>query len=214
MTLARSDIDRIAWDKTSGLVPAIVQDADSGAVLMQAWMNREALEETLRRCRVVFWSRSRGRLWEKGETSSHSLELVDIRLDCDADTLLVTAKPAGPACHLGTRTCFGDAPVTAAESIAFLGELERVIDARIAAGAETSYTAKLHARGVRHVAQKVGEEGVEVALAGVGEPDERLLAESADLVFHLLVLLRTRQLTLAQLVEELRGRHAARTPPV
>ena len=97
----------------------------------------------------MFWSRCAAGLWEKGETSGHSLELVDIRLDCDADTLLVTAKPAGPACHLGTRTCFGDAPVTAAESIAFLGELERVIDARIAAGAETSYTALVDAAGHR-----------------------------------------------------------------
>lgn len=204
------DAGRIDWDKDGGLVPAIIQDVDSGAVLMLGYMNREALTATLARGRVVFFSRTRQRLWEKGETSGNHLSVAEIRLDCDADTLLVLARPAGPTCHTGDRTCFGTEPLTRAEPLAFLAQLEDVIAERINEAPEGSYTARLYARGVRRVAQKVGEEGLEVALAGAGEADPQLIAESADLLFHLLLLLRSRAIPLAAVVDELRQRHAAR----
>ncbi len=204
------DAGRIDWDKDGGLVPAIIQDVDSGAVLMLGYMNREALTATLARGRVVFFSRTRQRLWEKGETSGNHLSVAEIRLDCDADTLLVLARPAGPTCHTGDRTCFGTEPLTRAEPLTFLAQLEDVIAERINEAPEGSYTARLYARGVRRVAQKVGEEGLEVALAGAGEADPQLIAESADLLFHLLLLLRSRAIPLAAVVDELRQRHAAR----
>lgn len=211
MNFKTTDIDRIDWSKGDGLVPAVIQHADNGSVLMLGYMSPEALRATLDRGRVVFFSRSKQRLWEKGETSGHSLQLVDIRLDCDVDTLLISARPLGPVCHTGTATCFGDDTVSAAESLGFLVELERVIGQRIAENPEGSYTARLYQRGVRRVAQKVGEEGLEVALAGAGEPDAALLGESADLLYHLLVLLRARSLSLASVIDELRRRHGART---
>jgi phosphoribosyl-ATP pyrophosphohydrolase/phosphoribosyl-AMP cyclohydrolase len=200
--------ERIAWDKVGGLLPVIVQHAQSGAVLMLAYMNREALAATLERGRVVFFSRSRGRLWEKGETSGHTLTLVRAQLDCDADTLLITALPAGPVCHTGTATCFGDAPHSEAQRLAFLATLEGIVERRIAEQPEGSYTARLHAAGMRRIAQKVGEEGVEVALAALAEGDEALLGECADLLYHLLVLLRERSLNLAAVVQTLQQRHA------
>jgi len=207
MTLGFSDIETLAWDKSGGLLPAIVQHAQDGSVLMQAWMNRDALRATLERRRVVFFSRSRGQLWEKGETSGHSLQLVDLRTDCDRDSLLVSALPLGPTCHTGTRTCFGDAPQSELQGLAFLGELQRIVADRIARSPEGSYTARLFNEGVKRMAQKVGEEGLEVALAAAGEGDEQLLGESADLLFHLLLLLRSRNLRLEQVVAELQGRH-------
>ena len=213
MTERLVDAERIDWNKDGGLVPAIVQDVDSGAVLMLGYMNRESLAATLARGRVVFYSRSRQRLWEKGETSGHFLQVESIRLDCDADTLLVVARPAGPTCHTGTRTCFGDEPASRTETLGFLARLEDVIAARIHDAPEGSYTARLYAKGVRRVAQKVGEEGLEVALAGAGEPDAQLVSESADLVFHLLLLLRSRSIPLAAVVNELRQRHLARSTP-
>jgi phosphoribosyl-ATP pyrophosphohydrolase/phosphoribosyl-AMP cyclohydrolase len=197
----------IDFAKGDGLVPAIVQDAANGAVLMLGYMNAEALAATHARGRVVFFSRSRGRLWEKGETSGHTLELVDVRVDCDGDTLLVTARPNGPACHLGTRTCFGDDPVAPLEPLGFLSTLERIVEERIADRPEGSYTARLHAAGPRRMAQKVGEEGLEVALAAAAESDEKVLGESADLLFHLVVLLKSRGLTLEAVVRELAQRH-------
>jgi phosphoribosyl-AMP cyclohydrolase / phosphoribosyl-ATP pyrophosphohydrolase len=205
-----SDIDRIDWDKNAGLVPAIVQHAVNGNVLMLGYMNRAAVLATFAGGRVVFFSRTRARLWEKGESSGHHLLLQEIRLDCDGDTLLVTALPQGPVCHRGTLTCFGDEPATAAGAAGFLFELEQIIAQRIAESPEDSYTARLVNRGVRRVAQKVGEEGLEVALAGCTDEDPALLGECADLLFHLLVLLRARSLGLAQVIEELRQRHAAR----
>jgi phosphoribosyl-ATP pyrophosphohydrolase/phosphoribosyl-AMP cyclohydrolase len=201
------EIDRIDFAKGDGLVPAIVQDADTGAVLMLGYMNREALEQTLARQRAVFYSRSKRRLWEKGETTGHTLDLVDVAVDCDADTLLVTARPRGPACHNGTLTCFGDEPRSAATNIAFLGKLEGIVAQRARDKPEDSYTARLLAKGINKVAQKVGEEGVETALAGVNESDQQLVEESADLLFHLLVLLRARGLRLAQVVRQLESRH-------
>ncbi len=201
------DPSRVDFGKGEGLVPAIVQDADTGAVLMLAYMNREALEQTLARKRAVFYSRSKQRLWEKGETTGHTLDVVDVAVDCDADTLLITARPRGPACHNGTLTCFGDEPRAAATPIAFLAKLEAVITQRANEQPDASYTAKLLAKGINKVAQKVGEEGVETALAGVNEADDKLVAESADLLFHLMVLLRARNVPLTTVVAELEKRH-------
>ena len=201
------DIARVDFAKGDGLVPAIVQDADSGAVLMMAYMNREALEQTIARKRAVFYSRSKQRLWEKGETTGHSLDVVSVVADCDKDTLLVTAHPRGPACHNGTVTCFGDEPRTAATRIAFLAKLEGVIAQRATEKPEASYTARLLEKGVQRVAQKVGEEGVELALAGAAQGDDKVVGESADLLFHMLVLLRARGVSLGQVVAELENRH-------
>ncbi|MDE2450829.1 MAG: bifunctional phosphoribosyl-AMP cyclohydrolase/phosphoribosyl-ATP diphosphatase HisIE [Gammaproteobacteria bacterium] len=209
--LALADLATLDFDKAGGLLPAVVQHADSGAVLMLGYMNREALRATLTRRRVVFFSRSRQCLWEKGETSGHTLELAAVRTDCDRDTLLVTATPAGPVCHLGTATCFGDGSVSTAGRLAFLGALEAVIARRMADRPEGSYTARLHAAGPKRIAQKVGEEGLEVALAAVAETDDKLIAESADLLYHLLLLLRSRGLRLEHVVAELESRHADRT---
>ncbi len=201
------DVARVDFAKADGLVPAIVQDASSGAVLMLGYMNREALEQTLARKRAVFFSRSKQRLWEKGETTGHTLEVVDVALDCDNDTVLVTAHPRGPACHNGTLTCFGDEPRSAMQSLAFLARLEGIIGQRASDRPESSYTAKLLGKGINKVAQKVGEEGVETALAAATESDDKVVEESADLLFHLLVLLRARGLTLAQVVAKLESRH-------
>jgi phosphoribosyl-ATP pyrophosphohydrolase/phosphoribosyl-AMP cyclohydrolase len=206
-TLSDELIEKVDFDKGDGLVPAIVQDVDTGAVLMMAYMNREALEQTITRRRAVFFSRSKQRLWEKGETTGHTLDVVDVILDCDADTLLVTARPRGPACHNGTLTCFGDEPRAAATSIGFLAKLEAVVAQRATEKPDASYTAKLLAKGINKVAQKVGEEGVETALAGVNESDQKLIEESADLLFHLQVLLRARGVALASVVHELEKRH-------
>jgi len=202
-----SIVKKVDFAKGDGLVPAIVQDAVTGAVLMLAYMNREALEQTLTRKRAVFFSRSKQRLWEKGETTGHSLDVVDVALDCDADTLLITANPRGPACHNGTLTCFGDEPRTAATAIGFLARLEQVVEQRATQKPEESYTAKLLAKGINKVAQKVGEEGVETALAGASESAEKLTEESADLLFHLLVLLRARGVLLRDVAGKLEERH-------
>ena len=201
------DVSTVDFDKGGGLVPAIVQDVDTGAVLMMAYMNMEALEQTLARKRAVFFSRTKQRLWEKGETTGHTLEVLDVTADCDNDTLLVTARPCGPACHTGTLTCFGDEARSAATSIAFLAKLEGVIEQRATEKPESSYTARLLDQGIARVAQKVGEEGVELALAGVGETQQKVVEEAADLLFHLLVLLRARGLRLPQVVQELESRH-------
>ena len=210
MKFTAADIERIDWNKGDGLVPAIVQHAGSGSVLMLGYMNRAALAATLERARVVVFSRSKQRLWEKGETSGNHLQLVELRADCDADTLLIAALPAGPVCHTGSASCFGDEALMAVAPLSFLLELEQLIARRIAESPAGSYTARLYADGVRRVAQKVGEEGLEVALAGAGESEEALLAECADLLYHLLLLLRSRDLPLAAVIEELRRRHEAR----
>ena len=201
------DIAKVDFDKGDGLVPAILQDATTGAVLMLAYMNREALEQTLARQRAVFYSRSKQRLWEKGETTGHTLDVVDVALDCDADTVLITAHPRGPACHNGTLTCFGDESRTAAAGIAFLAKLEQVVAQRAAEKPEASYTARLLEKGIAKVAQKVGEEGVETALAAVVESSDKVVDESADLLFHLLVLLRARGVPLRDVIARLESRH-------
>lgn len=203
---------KLDWDKVNGLVPAIIQDAGSGAVLMHGYMNREALAATQATGRVTFWSRSKGRLWTKGETSGNFLVVRQIAADCDGDTLLISATPQGPACHLGTATCWGEnAPQSSAEQVAFLRGLEDIIDQRIATRPQGSYTAKLLTEGARRIAQKVGEEGLELALAAVAQSDREIIGEAADLLYHTLLLLRVKDLSLAQVVAELKERHAART---
>lgn len=205
-------LNLLDWNKAvSGLLPAIVQDYHTGRVLMLGYMNREALDKTLASRQVTFFSRSKQRLWTKGETSGHVLQLVDVHVDCDYDTLLITANPIGPTCHTGALTCFGDDPVTTAERTAFLSRLEAVIAQRIADQPEGSYTAHIWERGLTRMAQKVGEEGVEVALAAVTQEDERLISESADLLYHLALLLKSRSLSLAEVVRELEQRHAAKS---
>jgi phosphoribosyl-AMP cyclohydrolase / phosphoribosyl-ATP pyrophosphohydrolase len=211
--LTLANIEEFDFDKGTGLLPAIVQDADSGAVLMLGYMNGAALRETLERGRVVFFSRSKGRLWEKGEMSSNYLTFVEARADCDQDALLLSVRAEGPVCHLGTRSCFAAAPATAAEHLTFLPQLEGLIEKRIAERPEGSYTACLLAAGIQRVAQKVGEEGVELALAGVAESNDKIVGEAADLIFHMLVLLKTRGLTFANVIAELATRHTQRSKP-
>lgn len=185
---------------TSDLVAAIVQDADTGRVLMLGWMDDAALAATRDSGFVTFYSRSKGRLWRKGETSGNTLALVDIREDCDRDALLVRARPAGPTCHTGTVSCFGDhAPG------GFLHALEATIAER-ATGDGSGYTAGLLASGVARIAQKLGEESVETALAAVSGDNDEVLAESADLVYHLMVLLRARGLRVDALLRTLAAR--------
>ena len=193
--------ENIDWAKSGGLVPAVVQDATTGRVLMLGYMNRDAYERTLSLGEAVFYSRSRQRLWRKGETSGNTLKVTEIRADCDGDTLLVRAEPTGPTCHRGTVTCFGEEL-----SATLLDDLEAVIDGRLAQRPEESYVAKLAAAGVARAAQKVGEEGVETALAAVTRDDDGLAEEAADLVFHLLVLLRIRGLSMEDMLAKLAAR--------
>ena len=208
MTL--DDVGTLDWDKGGGLLPAIVQHARTGRVLMLGYMNDAALRQTLSGGRVVFYSRSRVTLWTKGETSGNHLNVVDVSTDCDGDALLVLADPIGPTCHKGTESCFADAMPSDAQRLGFLALLENIIANRIADQPESSYTAKLYAKGTGRIAQKVGEEGVETALAAVTRDDEGLVSECADLLFHLMVLLKSRELTLERIVEELKARHASK----
>jgi phosphoribosyl-ATP pyrophosphohydrolase/phosphoribosyl-AMP cyclohydrolase len=203
-------IEQLAWMKNDGLLPAVVQDAQTSQVLMLGYMNRDALRQTLANKRVTFYSRSKARLWTKGETSGHFLDVVSVAADCDSDTLLITARAHGPTCHNGTQSCFGDQINSEARQLAFLNRLESVIAQRLADRPEGSYTARLWAQGPTRIAQKVGEEGVEVALAAVTQADDRLISESADLLFHLALLLKSRNLSLNAVVHELERRHAAK----
>jgi phosphoribosyl-ATP pyrophosphohydrolase/phosphoribosyl-AMP cyclohydrolase len=202
--MSPEEISALAWDKQAGLLPAIVQDAGTGRVLMLGYMDRAALEATLATGRVTFFSRSKQRLWMKGESSGDVLDLVRLETDCDADTLLVQAVPRGPTCHLGRTSCFPGAPGS------FLAELDALVQARERERPAGSYTTSLFEGGLRRAAQKVGEEGVETALAAVAQDDEALLGESADLVFHLIVLLRSRGLGLDAVEAVLRQRHAGK----
>jgi len=203
MTLPEN-LQNLDWQKGQGLIPAIVQDALCGDVLMLGYMNEEALAQTLQSQYVTFYSRSRQTLWQKGETSGHTLDLVSIDTDCDRDTLLVLANPNGPTCHNGTRTCFADAPMAA---LPWLGKLGRVIDGRANADPKTSYTASLLSGPIERAAQKVGEEGVEVALAALSDDPDKLPEEAADLLYHLMVLLRAKGLGLDKVVNVLKARH-------
>ncbi|MDP9087075.1 MAG: bifunctional phosphoribosyl-AMP cyclohydrolase/phosphoribosyl-ATP diphosphatase HisIE [Pseudomonadota bacterium] len=187
-----------------GLLPAIVQDSASGEVRMLGYMDRAALDATLADKLVTFHSRAKGRPWRKGETSGNFLDLVEVRTDCDRDALLILATPRGPTCHTGTTSCFGD---QGAPGVGFIGDLEKVIASRAKADPATSYTAQLLAEGFARAAQKVGEEGVETALAGRCGDDAELISEAADLVYHLTVLLKARGLAWEDLVRELMKRH-------
>ncbi|WP_395000483.1 bifunctional phosphoribosyl-AMP cyclohydrolase/phosphoribosyl-ATP diphosphatase HisIE [Sphingomonas sp.] len=199
------DPDTLDWAKMAGLIPAVVQDAASGEVRMLGYMDRAALEATIADRLVTFHSRSRGVPWRKGETSGNLLDVVGIRMDCDRDALLILANPRGPTCHTGSDSCFGD---DGAPGVGFIGSLERVIASRASADPATSYTAKLLAEGPARAAQKVGEEGVETALAGRCGDDAELTSEAADLVYHLTVLLKARGLAWTDIIAELKKRHA------
>lgn len=197
------DIDGLAWDKQQGLLPAIVQDAATLRVLMLGYMDRGALRATLDSGRVTFHSRSRGVRWTKGETSGHYLQLVHVDVDCDRDTLLVQAHPQGPTCHLGTASCFSQAPA------AVLAVLDGVVARRGRERPPGSYTTSLFEAGVARIAQKVGEEGVETALAAVTADAQALAGEAADLAYHLLVLLRARGLSWTDVERVLQSRRGS-----
>lgn len=198
--------DTINFTKGGGLVPVIAQDCDTLQVLIAAYMDRAALEETLQSGEATFFSRSRGGRWRKGETSGDRLRVVAATADCDKDAILLLVRPVGAACHRGTPGCFGE---EAAIRVGRLGLLERTIAARANAAPQTSGTARLLAQGPKRVAQKVGEEGVECALAGAAGDDEELKAEAADLLYHLIVLLRARGLSLNDVMETLKSREKA-----
>jgi len=198
------NIEQLNWDKVDDLMPAIVQDISSGRVLMMGYMNRVALSKTLETRQVTFFSRTKQALWTKGETSGNYLELVELAADCDQDTLLVLAKPNGPTCHLGNTSCWETRQLP---SLTFLSELESVIASRKGAATDSSYTARLYRKGTKRIAQKVGEEGVEVALAATVNDNEELLNESADLLYHLTVLLQQQGLSLKQVTDVLNARH-------
>ena len=197
------DIDQLDFDKSGGLIPAIVQDALTGKVLMLGYMNREALETTLEKNLVTFYSRSKQRLWTKGESSGNTLTLVGIQSDCDQDTLLVRARPAGPVCHKGTDTCWAEENYPAG----FLGQLEQVIQSRKGGDPESSYTARLFARGINKVAQKVGEEAVELVIEAKDEDEQLFLNEAADLLYHYLVLLAAKGYKMEDVLRILNERH-------
>lgn len=202
--LTASDIAQIDFGKEGGLVPAVVQDADTLQILMLGYMNAEALQKTFDTGFVTFYSRSKGRLWTKGETSGDTLNLVHILADCDEDALLVTARPNGPTCHTKTTSCFG---METAPGIGFLGQLATIVAERAKADPADSYTARLMQKGIAKIAQKVGEEGLETALAGrAGDLDE-LHSEAADLLYHLSVLLMARETSLEAVLDVLRARH-------
>jgi len=196
--------DPVRFDE-SGLIPAIVQDSTTGKVLMLGYMNQDAIDATLASGHVTFFSRSKGRLWEKGETSGNHLAVAGISSDCDGDALLVRANPQGPTCHNGTDTCWGESNNLTGAS--FLEELERVIKSRVEQGDESSYTVRLIKSGAKKISQKVGEEGVETALEGAAGDPEKLSEEAADLLYHLLVLLKARDMTLEDVMSVLRSRH-------
>lgn len=201
-----TDTSRLDWAKGDGLLPAVVQHWLSGEVLMLGYMNAAALAQTRASGHVTFYSRSKQRLWTKGESSGHVLALKSIRIDCDADTLLIQADPCGPTCHNGTSSCFGESG-DVRPPLGFLAELDALIAQRHVERPANSYTTKLFNGGIRRIAQKVGEEGVETALAAVVQGDDELLGEAADLLFHLTVALRARGLSLADVAEILAQRH-------
>lgn len=191
------------WDKTQGMMPVIVQHFVSGEVLMHGYMTPAALEKTLAEGKVTFFSRTKNRLWTKGETSGNFLQVVSITPDCDNDTLLVLADPIGPTCHLGTTSCFSPA----VPEWTFLYQLEQLLASRKTADPESSYTARLYASGTKRIAQKVGEEGVETALAATVNDRDELTNEASDLVYHLMVLLQDQDLDFSAVINNLRDRH-------
>ncbi|MBA5600265.1 bifunctional phosphoribosyl-AMP cyclohydrolase/phosphoribosyl-ATP diphosphatase HisIE [Pectobacterium aroidearum] len=195
--------DQLDWEKTDGMLPVVVQHAVSGEVLMLGYMNQDALQATEKSGKVTFFSRTKQRLWTKGESSGHFLNVVSITPDCDNDTLLILVNPIGPTCHLGTSSCFSPA----ASDWTFLYQLEQLLAERKHADPDSSYTARLYASGTKRIAQKVGEEGLETALAATVHDREELTNEAADLMYHLLVLLQDQDLDLATIINRLKERH-------
>jgi len=202
--ITNENSNKLSWDKMGNLLPAIVQDALSGKVLMQGYMDQDALAKTLETGKVTFFSRSKQRLWTKGETSGNTLDLVSVACDCDQDSLLVLANPNGPTCHTGVESCWFDGNTPA---FTFLADLERVLAARKDADPKSSYTASLYNKGIKRIAQKVGEEGVETALAATVHDKEELKNEAADLLYHLTVLLQASDMSLNDALDVLRERH-------
>lgn len=196
----------IDFEKMNGLVPAIIQDNTTRNVLMLGYMNREAFEKTLATGNVTFWSRSRNCLWTKGETSGNFLNLVDIKVDCDNDTLLVRVNPSGPACHLGTDTCWGE--TNDANPLLFLTELQDFINKRHEEMPEGSYTTSLFKDGLNRMAQKVGEEALEAVIEATNGTNDRLIYEASDMFYHLIVLLTSKGLRIEDIAKELKERHA------
>ncbi|MBN3080134.1 bifunctional phosphoribosyl-AMP cyclohydrolase/phosphoribosyl-ATP diphosphatase HisIE [Pectobacterium jejuense] len=195
--------NQLDWEKTDGMLPVVVQHAVSGEVLMLGYMNQDALQATEASGKVTFFSRTKQRLWTKGESSGHFLNVVSITPDCDNDTLLILVNPIGPTCHLGTSSCFSPA----ASDWTFLYQLEQLLAERKHADPDSSYTARLYASGTKRIAQKVGEEGLEAALAATVHDREELTNEAADLMYHLLVLLQDQDLDLATIINRLKARH-------
>ena len=191
----------IKFDKNTGLVPVIIQDYLNLKVLMLGYMNQEAFDKTLQEKRVTFFSRSKNRLWTKGETSGNYLELMDWQLDCDSDTILIKAKPLGPTCHNGTTTCFAEET-----DKGFLYELQQTISDKIDNNDENSYTNELYKRGINKVAQKVGEEAVELVIEAKDNNDELFLNEAADLLYHYLILLKAKGFTIEDVEKVLNSR--------
>ena len=197
---------KIDFEKMNGLVPAIIQDADTAKVLMLGFMNREAYEKTVQTGKVTFYSRTRQRLWTKGEESGNFLQLVSMKADCDRDTLLVQVHPQGPVCHTGADTCWDEKNE---QPVMFLKELQDFIDRRYSEMPENSYTTSLFRSGVNKMAQKVGEEAVETVIEACNGTDDRLIYESADLIYHLIVLLTSKGYGIEDIARELKERHGA-----
>ena len=195
--------DQLDFEKGDGLIPVIIQDSETQKVLMLGYMNQEALEKTCSDKRVTFFSRSKNRLWTKGETSGHFLQLVDIAMDCDQDALLVKVQPEGPSCHTGDDTCFQEEN----KASDFLTQLERIIQDRKTADPESSYTSSLFNKGINKVAQKVGEEAVELVIEAKDDNKDLFIGEAADLIYHYLVLLAAKDYRLEEVIEELKRRH-------
>ena len=204
MLVNTGNINELAWQKMDNLIPAIIQHAATGAVLMQGYMSQESLSATLESGKATFFSRSKQALWVKGETSGNFLNVEQVLTDCDQDSLLIACTPIGPSCHLGTESCFPEQKLTQQN---FLSQLEQVIASRKDDDPKESYTAHLFSRGTTKMAQKVGEEGVEVALAAVAETKEDLLGECADLFYHTLVLLADQKIDLSEVMAVLQDRH-------
>lgn len=201
------NVQSLDFEKGNGLLPAVVQDHKSYQVLMVGYMNKEAVEKTLTIGKVTFYSRSKERLWTKGETSENYLEVVDIQSDCDDDTLLILAKPHGPTCHTGNTSCFYEKDFKADNPLAFLLKLEKLLQDRKKELPEGSYTSSLFKKGLDKITQKVGEEAVETVIASKNEDDSEFVYEASDLLFHLMMLLTEKDYSLKDLVEELESRH-------
>ncbi|MBL4765329.1 MAG: bifunctional phosphoribosyl-AMP cyclohydrolase/phosphoribosyl-ATP diphosphatase HisIE [Colwellia sp.] len=204
MLVTTENINELAWQKMNNLIPAIIQHAATGAILMQGYMSQESLAATLNTGKATFFSRSKQALWVKGETSGNFLNVEQVLSDCDQDSLLIACTPIGPSCHLGTESCFPEQKLTQQN---FLSQLEQVIASKKGDDPKESYTAHLFSRGTTKMAQKVGEEGVEVALAAVAETREDLLGECADLFYHTLVLLADQKIDLSEVMAVLQQRH-------